>query len=150
MVDQIQRRLSVERAVCGLALSPGVTIRPWAETDFPAVQDLPAAEGWPTPVERPDDTLAAWRHSWPALVAVARGEVVGFLRGLTDGYITLYVAELLVAPRWRGRGVGTALIEVAQRLYPSTRIDLLGTETSASYYETHGYRPFRGFRKSRC
>jgi hypothetical protein len=74
VVDQIQRRLLVERAVCGLALPPVITIRPWAETDFLAVQDLPAAEGWPTPVERPDETLDAWRHSWPALVAVARGE----------------------------------------------------------------------------
>ena len=79
------------------ALPPGIAVRPWTEADFPAIQRLSRAEGWPTPVERPDAALAAWRRSWPALVAAHGGEVVGFLRALSDGEVTTYVAEVLVA-----------------------------------------------------
>src|SRR4051812_16074396 len=90
-------------------LPAGVTIRAWVTPDFPEIQRLSDAEGWPTPTARPEASLMSWRRSSPALVAVADGEVVGFLRGLSDGDVTLYVAEILVAPDWRGKGIASAL-----------------------------------------
>lgn len=129
-------------------LPPGVTIRPWEEADFPAVQRLSAVEGWPTPLERPEAALAAWRRSWPALVAMAEQEVIGFCRALSDGLVTTYIAEVLVAEGWRGQGIGSALLEVCQRLAPGSRLDLLALETSRSFYERVGFRAFYGFRLS--
>jgi hypothetical protein len=79
----------------------GVTVRAWTETDFPAVQQLSAAEGWTTPLARPEAARQAWLRSEPALVAVVDGAIVGFLRGLSDGGVTVYIAEVLVAPAWR-------------------------------------------------
>lgn len=131
-----------------LKLPPGVSIRPWVEADFPAVQRLSEAEGWPTPLERPAEALAAWRRSWPALVAVAEQEVIGFCRALSDGSVTTYIAELLVAPGWQGQGVGSALLEASQRLCPGSRLDLLATETSRHFYARVGFRSFYGFRLS--
>ncbi|EMF48148.1 hypothetical protein B481_0269 [Planococcus halocryophilus Or1] len=32
--------------------------------------------------------------------------------------------------------------------YPKTRIELLASSTSRSFYETQKYRPFYGFRKT--
>ncbi len=49
------RRLSVAAALADIALPSGVAIRPWAETDFPTIQTLSDAEGWPTPRTRPDE-----------------------------------------------------------------------------------------------
>jgi ribosomal protein S18 acetylase RimI-like enzyme len=129
-----------------VTLPPGVTIRRWEEADFPAVQRLSAAEGWPTPLERPDAALAAWQHSWPALVAVAGQEVIGFCRALSDGGITTYIAELLVAPGWQRQGIGSALLEASQRSFPGSRLDLLAMETSRRFYERVGFRAFYGFR----
>lgn len=63
-----------------------------------AIQHLSVAEGWTTPADRPDDALAAWRHSWPSLVALHEGTVIGYSRGLSDGAVTTYIAEVLVAP----------------------------------------------------
>jgi ribosomal protein S18 acetylase RimI-like enzyme len=95
---------------------PGVTLRPWNAADFPAIQALSAAEGWTTPAERPEASLASWKAANPAIVAEADGEIIGFLRALSDGAVTTYVAELLVAPAWRGRGLGRALLDACQAL----------------------------------
>jgi 8-oxo-dGTP pyrophosphatase MutT (NUDIX family) len=106
----------------------GVTLRPWAEGDRTAIRELSAAEGWPTPTARPEADLASWRAAWPAIIAEADGEVVGFLRALSDGAVTTYVAGLLVAPAWRGRGLGRTLLDACQALVPTTRLDLLAEE----------------------
>ena len=147
---QNERQTQVEKAVAGIALPGSMAIRAWLETDFAAIQQLSTAAGWPTPVERPYEALNAWRASWSALVLVNGPEVIGFLRALTDEQVTTYIAEVLVSPQWRGQGLGQALIETCQRLYPSTRLDLLSTESSDGFYEAVGFRHFRGFRRSIC
>jgi predicted N-acetyltransferase YhbS len=138
----------VETALVHIELPAGISIRAWTEIDFPAIQRLSRDEEWTTPEARPEETLAVWRASWPALVAVEHDSVIGFVRALTDGAITLYVAELLVALAWRRRGVGCALLDTCHLLYPHTRIDLLSTESAERFYEAIGFRRFQGFRKS--
>jgi predicted N-acetyltransferase YhbS len=138
----------IRAALRTLKLPPKVAVREWTEPDFPAIQQLSQAEGWSTPAEHPHAALAAWHHSWPTLVAVEADTVIGFLRAITDGTLTTYVAEVLVAPHWRGQGIGLALLDACQRLLPGTRLDLLATTHSAAFYERHGFRPFSGFRRS--
>jgi GNAT superfamily N-acetyltransferase len=147
-MENADRSSSVAAAVAGIHLSAGVAIRPWAETDFPAIQDLSDAEGWPTPRTRPDAALDAWRRSWPALVATTETGVIAFVRALTDGEVTMFVPEILVAPAWQGKGLGRCLLDVCHLLYPHVRIELFATESSASFYAAHGFRPLRGYRKS--
>lgn len=126
----------------------GVAIRPWAEADFPAVQALSAAEGWRTAAERPTAAVAAWRASFPALVAEADGAVVGFLRAVSDRAVTTYVADVLVAPAWRGRGLATALLDACHALVPATRLDLLSVPGAVAFYERSGFTSFAGFRRT--
>src|ERR1051326_6783768 len=135
---QLNRDDDLQAVTSTLELPYGVSIRFWEESDFPAVQRLSAAEGWPTTLERADAALAAWRRSWPALVVVAAQEVVGFCRALSDGSVTTYIADLLVAPAWQGQGIGSALLEVSQRLAPGSRVELLALETSRAVYERVG------------
>jgi len=141
-------RSQVESVLSEVALPPGVTVRGWTESDFAAIQRLSSAEGWPTPQDQATEAMAAWRKSWPALVATHGEDVVGFLRALTDGAVTTYVCEVLVVPAWRGRGIGRALIEACHHLCPSTRLDLLSGGTADGFYEANGFRCFQGFRKS--
>ena len=137
------------RAVAAqLSLPAGVGLRAWRDDDYAAVRDLATAEGWSTLRDRPADGLAAWRASWPALVATNEQTVIGFARALTDGVVTIYVADLLVAPVWRGQGLGRALLVACHLLLPSTRIDLLSTTGADEFYRAQGFRAFPGFRKS--
>ncbi|MDQ6832496.1 MAG: GNAT family N-acetyltransferase [Chloroflexota bacterium] len=147
-MENTNRTSSVAAALAGILLPPNVAIRPWVETDFPAIQTLSDAEGWPTPRARPDAALDAWRRSWPALVATTETGVIAFVRALTDGEVTLFVPELLVTPAWQGKGLGRCLLEACHILYPHARIELFATESSASFYAAHGFRPFPGYRKN--
>ncbi len=76
------------------------------------------------------------------------GEVVGFLRAISDRSVTTYVAELLIAVKERGKGLGTILLDVCHELYPSTRMDLLSTDGSDAFYQKAGFKSFPGFRRS--
>jgi len=147
-MGQQHRQHEVDVVAGALTLPPGVTVRAWEAHDFTAIQRLSREEGWTTPMDRPHDALEAWRRSWPALVAVTESTVIGFCRCVSDGSVTTYVAEVLVAPPWRGQGVASALLKGCQRLCPGSRLNLLASSTSRAYYEHIGFRPFAGYRLS--
>ena len=142
------RQSAVAAATSKLSLPQGVSIRAWIEEDFSEIQRLSRGEGWPTPEERPAEALHAWQQSWPVLVATKDERVIGFVRALTDEEVTMYIAELLVDARWRGRGVGRSLLEACHNLHPHTRQDLLSTEGSDAFYQAFAFRGFAGFRKN--
>ena len=142
------RQNAVNTAISKVVLPPDIGIRAWRDEDFPAVQRLSRIEKWPTPEERPEEALHAWQRSWPTFVATERGQIIGFVRALTDEEVTTYIAEILVEAAWRGHGLGKALLDACHLLHPHTRQDLLSTEESDSFYEAVGFRPFPGFRKN--
>ncbi|TWT13214.1 GNAT family N-acetyltransferase [Planomicrobium sp. CPCC 101079] len=125
-----------------------LTIRPYEDKDFPEIDFLNQAEIWINLVEKQEDTRRAWRNSQAAFVAETDGKLVGCLRGLTDGSVTLYICELLIRQEYRGQGIGKALMEHVHQLYPKTRMELLASSTSHTYYESQSFRPFYGFRKT--
>lgn len=77
-----------------------------------------------------------------------KGIFVGYIRGITDKFITLFIGELVVSTDYRGLGIGQRLLKYVHSLYPKTRIEMLATSTSRTYYEEQGYRAFYGFRKT--
>lgn len=123
-------------------------IRQYRENDFPAIQQLNSQEHWNNLVAKEQDTKQAWTNSTIAVVAEIDGQVVGYLRGLTDGSISLYICELLIGQAHRQSGIGKQLMHYVHSLYPKTRIELLASSSSRTFYEAQGYRSFYGFRKT--
>ncbi|UOQ92567.1 GNAT family N-acetyltransferase [Halobacillus shinanisalinarum] len=123
-------------------------IRTFQENDFDVIKSLLEQEGWDNLAGHSQETIQALLNSDLALVALDGNDVIGYLRGLTDGAITLYICEVLVMENYRKLGIGQQLINLAHECYPSTRIEMLATSTSQEYYVNRGFRPFYGLRKS--
>ena len=124
------------------------SIQAWAPNYFDAMCALSSAEGWTTPELRREETLLAWESSWPTLVVVdTNGKLIGFLRAITDTQITTYLCEVLVDREFRRLGLGKLLIDVCQRLVPTTRLDLLSTDEADGFYRAINFTDFQGFRR---
>lgn len=53
-----------------------------------------------------------------ALVAVQDGEVVGFVRTMSDGAFAVYIADILVKPDFHRQGIGSKLLQAVLDHYP--------------------------------
>lgn len=127
----------------------GVSIRQYQESDFPAIHKLNKQQQWNNLVAKEQDLKQAWANSNVAVVAEIEGQLIGCLRGLTDGFVSLYICELLVSQDHRKSGIGKKLMHAVHSQYPKTRMELLASSASRSFYEAQGYRPFYGFRKTK-
>lgn len=126
-----------------------MVIRPYKEEDFEQIQELNDAEGWHQLVLQDELTKEAWRHSNVAFVIESEtGHVIAYLRGLTDTTVSLYVCELLISASHRRLGLGERLLTHVHALYPETRLEMLASAASHTYYERLNFRPFYGFRKT--
>lgn len=125
-----------------------IEVRDYKKEDFTYIHQLNSDEEWNNLVEKKESTKNAWNNSTIAYVAQHEGEIIAYIRGLTDQSITLFICELLIHREFRGKGIGDALLKYVHGLYPDTRIEMLASTTSHTYYEQKGYRPFYGFRKT--
>ncbi|WP_348519829.1 GNAT family N-acetyltransferase [Bacillus sp. 165] len=66
-------------------------------------------------------------------------KAIGFVGGLTDGVISLYICELLICGEYRGRGMGKELLRLVHSLYPKTRMGMLASSSSHTYYISLGF-----------
>ncbi len=86
-------------------------------TDFPGILAVYAATGW-SHARDPDRLRTAVERADLALVAVHDGEVVGFVRTMSDGAFAVYIADILVAPDHQGQGFGRRLMQGVLDHYP--------------------------------
>lgn len=112
-------------------------------THLEGVLGLCQQEGWPTFPSNPDRALRALlAPGTVTVVALVGVEVVGFAHAVTDS-VTTYLAERLVTPGHRGRGIGRALIAEVFSRCGTERIDLL-TDTAEGFYAGIPHRRFSG------
>ena len=74
-----------------------MNIRSIRPDEFEAARALLAACGWTKKIDDPEVFAASVRASQLALVAEDGGQVVGFLRAITDGIFNGYISMVAVA-----------------------------------------------------
>ena len=82
---------------------------------------------------------ASRRSTWLA-ARDAGGNLVGVARILDDGALYASIWDLLVHPDWRGRGIGTRLMELALEACRDRRlVALVATPMARPLYERLGF-----------
>ncbi|WP_395023816.1 GNAT family N-acetyltransferase [Comamonas odontotermitis] len=88
-----------------------VHIRGFVATDLEGIFELLTAHGW---AHRIPSNLFLERlitASQRVAVATSQGQTIGFARAITDGLSNGYLSMVVVAPEWRGQGIGKRLVE---------------------------------------
>lgn len=73
------------------------------------------------------------------ITARSEGQLVGFLRGLSDFCYRSFIADLAVAHSYQRKGIGRQLIQVARNQAPEARLILFSAEDAAPFYKKLGF-----------
>jgi ribosomal protein S18 acetylase RimI-like enzyme len=116
-------------------------IRSISQSEMEAARQLLVANGWRRRGVRTAEEFAELvGESQIALVAVDGGQVVGFLRALTDRIANGYISMVVVDERFRNRGIGRAMVQEAIGDDPEiTWVLRAGRAGVASFYEKIGF-----------
>jgi ribosomal protein S18 acetylase RimI-like enzyme len=106
-------------------------------------------DGWPNPPS-PETHLRLLKNSDEVVLAIDREtkRVVGFITAITDHVLSAYIPFLEVVPEYRGRGIGSELVDLMlERLGDLYMIDLICDQELQAFYAKRGMREATGMAK---
>ncbi|WP_232533445.1 GNAT family N-acetyltransferase [Delftia acidovorans] len=121
--------------VCDLPL-----IRRYAPADLRGAYELLISNGWGHRIASQDYLERLIGASQAVEVAVAGNKVVGFARAITDGLSNGYLSMVVVAPGYRGQGIGRRLVEAVTGADPGiTWVLRAGREQAPQFFARLGF-----------
>jgi len=115
-------------------------IRDIGDSEIEAARRLLRAAGWMDRVSDANEFRQLIARSSRSIVAVEDGEVIGFLRALTDGMSNGYISMVAVDENHRRKGVGRALVSaVMGENRNMTWVLRAGRDGVAAFYEKMGF-----------
>lgn len=115
-------------------------VRDIRQSELEAARRLLEVCGWRHRVSDPTRFRELVSRSQRSLVAIVNGEVVGFLRALTDGMENGYLSMVAVAEEHRRRGIGRALVKAVMGDDSAmTWVLRAGREGVSAFYEKLGF-----------
>jgi ribosomal protein S18 acetylase RimI-like enzyme len=115
-------------------------VRDMQPSEIEAARRLVEACGWRHRVSDPVKFRELVARSQRCVVAIENGEVVGFLRALTDGMENGYISMVAVAEQHRRKGIGRALVKAVMGDDASmTWVLRAGREGVSEFYEKLGF-----------
>ncbi len=92
------------------------------------------------PMDDPDHLKRMLGGSNLLVVARLDGQLVGFLRGLSDFCYRCFVADLAVAKAYQGKGIGRSILQFTRDLAPEARLILFAAEDAEPFYQKLGFK----------
>lgn len=93
---------------------------------------------------RDEKREASALESSVCVTARSGGELVGFLRVVTDGVYIFYILDVMVDPAMQGRGTGRRLVELARDKAIEggfMKLFLTAIPGAEAFYESMGFKP---------
>jgi GNAT superfamily N-acetyltransferase len=123
--------LEWELGECRLTDDPG-------RLDFEAVYAMLRATYWAA--DRSRETMREAIRFSVCLNLWRGGRQIGFCRAVTDHATFAWLADVVVDPEWRGRGLGKWMVErLLEHPAVKTRTQVLATRDAHSLYERYGF-----------
>lgn len=119
-----------------------MAVRDLVDQDVAPVYDLLVSQGWSHRLGALSQFQALVAASQCNLVALHGEQVVGYARAITDGLSNGYLSMLVVAPAFRGRGLGRALVQKTLAKAPdATWVLRAGRPGAPAFFAALGFAP---------
>jgi len=140
--QQAKMRTGMISGRCRSLLADTMDIHPVRPGEIADAFELLVSHGWRKRLASAEQFAGLVAASQVAAVAVSSGRVVGFVRAITDGISNGYLSMLVVAPEYRQKGVGRALVAHALAANPhGTWVLRAGRDGAVEFFARLGFQP---------
>lgn len=108
------------------------------ETDWPDVEKILKRGGMSH--DTPDIHRQAFENSYATVFVFDDACLIGFGRVISDGTYQAGIYDVAVAPEYRGRGIGAAIIKALLEKVRGCNVILYASPGKEPFYEKQGFR----------
>ena len=119
-----------------------ITIKKQEIVKLEDVLNLYQAVGWTNYTNQPQMLEQALSHSLVIYLALDGDAVVGLIRLVGDGFLSVFVQDLIVLPSYQRQGIGSSLMKEALEDYKDAyQVQLVTeqTEKNVGFYRSLGF-----------